>query len=99
MDPRAGLDDVEKRKFFTPPGLEPLGRPAHLVAIPTALPRLTPKYSTNPILLFVNFEQSFAEHQDLKAYRGSKRKPPCILYDTDVDVYWSASGFDLFISN
>jgi hypothetical protein len=30
MDPRAGLDDVEKRKFFTIPGLElrPLGRPA-----------------------------------------------------------------------
>jgi hypothetical protein len=30
VDPRAGLDDVEKRKFFTLPGLElqPLGRPA-----------------------------------------------------------------------
>jgi hypothetical protein len=30
MDPRAGLDDVEKRKFLTLPGLElrPLGRPA-----------------------------------------------------------------------
>jgi hypothetical protein len=28
MDPRAGLDDVEKRKFLTLPGLEPrlLGR-------------------------------------------------------------------------
>jgi hypothetical protein len=28
--PRAGMDDVEKRKFLTPPGLEfrPLGRPA-----------------------------------------------------------------------
>jgi hypothetical protein len=28
MDPRAGLNDVEKRKFFTLPGLEvqPLGR-------------------------------------------------------------------------
>jgi hypothetical protein len=22
----------------------------------------------------------------MKAYRGSKRKPPCILYDTDVEV-------------
>jgi hypothetical protein len=22
MDPRAGLDDMEKRKFLTPPGLE-----------------------------------------------------------------------------
>jgi hypothetical protein len=22
VDPRAGLDDVKKRKFFTPPGLE-----------------------------------------------------------------------------
>jgi hypothetical protein len=30
MDPRAGLDDVEKRKFLTLPGLElrPLSRPA-----------------------------------------------------------------------
>jgi hypothetical protein len=30
LDPRAGLDDVEKRKFLTLPGLElqPLGRPA-----------------------------------------------------------------------
>jgi hypothetical protein len=30
VDPRAGLDDAEKRKFFTLPGLElrPLGRPA-----------------------------------------------------------------------
>jgi hypothetical protein len=31
VDPRAGLDDVEKGKFLTLPGLElePLGRPAH----------------------------------------------------------------------
>jgi hypothetical protein len=30
VDPRAGPDDVEKRKFLTLPGLElrPLGRPA-----------------------------------------------------------------------
>jgi hypothetical protein len=30
VDPRTGLDDVEKRKFLTPPGLElrRLGRPA-----------------------------------------------------------------------
>jgi hypothetical protein len=30
VDPRAGVDDVEKRKFLTPPGLElrPLFRPA-----------------------------------------------------------------------
>jgi hypothetical protein len=30
VDPRAGLDDVEKRKFLPPPGLElrPLGGPA-----------------------------------------------------------------------
>jgi hypothetical protein len=30
VDPRSGLDDVEKRKFLTLPGLElrPLGRPA-----------------------------------------------------------------------
>jgi hypothetical protein len=30
VDPRAGLDDVEKRKSLTLPGLElrPLGRPA-----------------------------------------------------------------------
>jgi hypothetical protein len=31
VDPRAGLNEVEKRKFLTPPGLKlrPLGRPAH----------------------------------------------------------------------
>jgi hypothetical protein len=31
VDPRAGLDNVEKRKFLTLPGLElrPLRRPAH----------------------------------------------------------------------
>jgi hypothetical protein len=36
VDPRAGLDDVEKRKFLTLPGLElrPLGSP---VAVPTTL--------------------------------------------------------------
>jgi hypothetical protein len=30
LDPRAGLDDLEKRKFLTLPGLQlrPLGRPA-----------------------------------------------------------------------
>jgi hypothetical protein len=30
VDPRAGLDDVEKKKFLTLPGLElqPVGRPA-----------------------------------------------------------------------
>jgi hypothetical protein len=30
MNPRTGLDDVEKRRFLTVPGLElrPLGRPA-----------------------------------------------------------------------
>jgi hypothetical protein len=30
VDPRVGLDDVEKRKFLTLPGLElrPIGRPA-----------------------------------------------------------------------
>jgi hypothetical protein len=41
MDLRAGLEDLEKRKFLTLPGLElrPLGRP---VAIPTELSRLLP---------------------------------------------------------
>jgi hypothetical protein len=31
VDPRAGLDDMEKWKFLTLPGLEPqpLSRPAH----------------------------------------------------------------------
>jgi hypothetical protein len=31
MDPSASLDDVEKRKFLPPPGLElrPISRPAH----------------------------------------------------------------------
>jgi hypothetical protein len=31
VGPTAGLDDLEKRKFLTPPGLklQPLGHPAH----------------------------------------------------------------------
>jgi hypothetical protein len=35
VDPRAGLDDVEKRKVLTPPGLDfrPLGRPRRLPII------------------------------------------------------------------
>jgi hypothetical protein len=35
IDPRAGLDDVEKRKFLTLPGLElqPLGRPARSLSL------------------------------------------------------------------
>jgi hypothetical protein len=43
VDLRAGLDNLEKRKFLTLPGLElrPLGRPARsVVAIPTALSQL-----------------------------------------------------------
>jgi hypothetical protein len=44
-------------------------------------------------------EHSFADHQDLKAYRGNKCKPPCILDHTNVEVDWSTSGSDLFISN
>jgi hypothetical protein len=41
VDSRAGLDDVEKRKFLFLPGLglRPLGRPQP-VAIPTELSRL-----------------------------------------------------------
>jgi hypothetical protein len=36
VDPRAGLDDVEKRKFLNLPGLElrPLGRPARSQSLP-----------------------------------------------------------------
>jgi hypothetical protein len=40
VDPRASLDDVEKRKFLTLPGLElgPLGRPARTdYAIPAPI--------------------------------------------------------------
>jgi hypothetical protein len=42
VDPRAGLDNVEKRKFLIPPGFElrTFGCPAVAVAIPTALSRL-----------------------------------------------------------
>jgi hypothetical protein len=43
VDPRAGLDDLGKRSFLTPPGLElrTLSHPARsLTAIPTTLPRL-----------------------------------------------------------
>jgi hypothetical protein len=43
VDLRAGMDDLEKRKFLTLPGVElrSLGRPARrFVAIPTMLSRL-----------------------------------------------------------
>jgi hypothetical protein len=42
VDHRAGLDDVEKRTFFTLPGLElrPPGRPARSQSLHTALFRL-----------------------------------------------------------
>jgi hypothetical protein len=35
VDPRAGLDNVEKRKFFILPGLElrPIGRPARILSL------------------------------------------------------------------
>jgi hypothetical protein len=35
VDPRAGLDDVEKRKFLTLPGLQlrPVGRPARSLSL------------------------------------------------------------------
>jgi hypothetical protein len=35
VGPKAGLDDVEKRKFLTLPGLElrPLGRPARIQSL------------------------------------------------------------------
>jgi hypothetical protein len=53
--PRAGLDDVEKRKFLTILGLELrlLGRPARsIVAIPTELSRnLTWKVVTLNLIL------------------------------------------------
>jgi hypothetical protein len=45
MGPRIGLDDVEKRKFVTLPGLElrPLRLPARSVTIPAALDLLLAK--------------------------------------------------------
>jgi hypothetical protein len=56
VGPRAGLDDVEKRKFLTLPGLElrPLGRP---VAITTALSRLA-LFPFDPEFNLRSFEQS-----------------------------------------
>jgi hypothetical protein len=46
--PRAVLDDMEKRKFLTVPGLNllPLGFQAPTVAIPTAPPRFLPGRSS-----------------------------------------------------
>jgi hypothetical protein len=52
VGPRAGLDDVEKRKFFPPPGLElrPLGDPARRQSLyrlryPGPLYRILLRYS------------------------------------------------------
>jgi hypothetical protein len=48
MDPRAGLDDVEKRKFFILPGLElrPLGRqPVASRCVDYAIPASSVSYS------------------------------------------------------
>jgi hypothetical protein len=52
VDPRAGLDDVEKRKFLTLPGLElqPLSRPAHS----QSLYRLRYPGSLKILLLYIN---------------------------------------------
>jgi hypothetical protein len=59
VDPRAGLDDVEKRKFLTLPGLELLtfGRPA----CSQSLSRL-PSYGGENIKIF-NLKEGFEEEQ------------------------------------
>jgi hypothetical protein len=61
LDPRAGLDDMEKRKFLPPPGLEfrPLGRLSYkeanlerkmqiTVNYPSSLSSMTSQHSQPP---------------------------------------------------
>jgi hypothetical protein len=54
VDLRAGVDDLEKRKFLTPPGLEcrPLGRPARSSALYRRSSRVS--YSVLPFLAAVS---------------------------------------------
>jgi hypothetical protein len=50
VDPRAGPDDVENRKFFYPTGtrtMAPRSSSSQLVAIPTTLSRLVTEYVAN----------------------------------------------------
>jgi hypothetical protein len=58
VDPRAGLDDVEKRKFLTLPGLElrPLRRPARS----QSLYRLRYSGSTSLCISFIIYGDEIA---------------------------------------
>jgi hypothetical protein len=55
VGPRDGLEDVEKRKFLTIPGLElqPLGRPASTLKSSTKL-KLNSTYSTSTGIIINN---------------------------------------------
>jgi hypothetical protein len=57
VDPRVGMDDVEKRKFFTLPGLElrPLGRPARRQSL-YRLPLLAPILNyLDPVQILIRY--------------------------------------------
>jgi hypothetical protein len=81
VDPRAGLDDLEKRKFFTLPGLElrPLSRPARSQSIyqlryAGSVPRLNhSRFLTNPVYSMTVLE-TITGH--LMGWKGFGRKRP-----------------------
>jgi hypothetical protein len=68
-DPRAGLDDVEKRKLLTLSGLElrPLGRSARSQSLYYAIPARSVRYELN---LKIFFEQT-------SSFKGSKLHTRC----------------------
>jgi hypothetical protein len=74
MDPRAGLDDVEKRKFLPPPALElrPLGRPFRSESLYRLSYAEKIKYKTNLLLGFLITETK------IRAPELNLRRSTCI---------------------
>jgi hypothetical protein len=90
VNPRAGLDDVGKRKFLTLPGLElrPFGRPAHS----QSLYRLLQRYSYVPMKSLVGQEAWCVWTSFLPAYNDRAALEACLAEPP-------AGSFRLFILN
>jgi hypothetical protein len=89
VDPRAGLDDVENRKFLTLPGLElrPLGRPARS----QSLYRL--RYPSVEERIFRIFENNM-----LRAYLFIYLHIVSLFNDSDSNSGYVGHGIQRFIS-
>jgi hypothetical protein len=88
MDPRAGLDDVEKRKFLPLPGLElqPLGHAARS----QSLYRLSYSGSSSFILYIIKLKYMKAA-RDRNLFQSVRNLPLCRLR-TEVKEAASVSG-------